>query len=141
MNNLSQTRIRILQQLAGNIDLEQNLATLNTFEYLWAYPGFETIQQLNLYFSDGQEEAFRLLANNLYQAIKNKTYLRQEFIPFYSNLSNLNKPNKELLTNQFSKKPTNESKYFEVLLIHPAAREFESIYRSSSVCGQSLMML
>ena len=131
MNNLSQTRIRILQQLASDIDLEKNLTLLNTFEYLWAYPGHETIQQLNLYFSAGQDDAFRLLANNLYQAIKHKTYLRQEFIPFYSNLSNLNKPNTELLTNQYSKKDTNESKYFEVLLIHPAAKEFESIYRSS----------
>jgi len=91
----------------------------------------ETIQQLSFYLSNGQDDAFNLLANNLYQAIKEKNYLEQEFIPFYTNLSNLNKPNTEQLTNQYSTKKNNLSKYFEVLLIHPNPKEFESIYRSS----------
>jgi len=131
MDNLAQTRLHLLQQIASNINLEKNLALIESFEHLWAYPGAETIQQLSFYLSNGQDDAFNLLANNLYQAIKEKNYLKQEFIPFYSNLSNLNKPNTGQLTNQYSTKNNNLSKYFEVLLIHPNPKEFESIYRSS----------
>jgi len=131
MDNLAQTRLHLLQQIASNINLEKNLALIESFEHLWAYPGAETIQQLSFYLSNGQDDAFNLLANNLYQAIKEKNYLKQEFIPFYTNLSNLNKPNTGQLTNQYSTKNNNLSKYFEVLLIHPNPKEFESIYRSS----------
>ena len=131
MDNLAQTRLHLLQQIASNINLEKNLDLIESFEHLWAYPGSETIQQLSFYLSNGQDDAFNLLANNLYQAIKEKNYLEQEFIPFYTNLSNLNKPNTEQLTNQYSTKKNNLSKYFEVLLIHPNPKEFESIYRSS----------
>ena len=131
MDNLAQIRLHLLQQIASNINLEKNLDLIESFEHLWAYPGSETIQQLSFYLSNGQDDAFNLLANNLYQAIKEKNYLEQEFIPFYTNLSNLNKPNTEQLTNQYSTKKNNLSKYFEVLLIHPNPKEFESIYRSS----------
>ena len=131
MDNLAQIRLHLLQQIASNINLEKNLDLIESFEHLWAYPGSETIQQLSFYLSNGQDDAFNLLANNLYQAIKEKKYLEQEFIPFYTNLSNLNKPNTEQLTNQYSTKKNNLSKYFEVLLIHPNPKEFESIYRSS----------
>ena len=131
MDNLGQTRLHLLQQIASNIDVEKNLALVRDFEHLWAYPGDETIQQLSVYLSEGQHSAFNLLANNLYQAIKEKSYLQQEFIPFYTNLSNLNKPNTELLNNKYSAKKDNLNKYFEVLLIHPDPQEFESFYRSS----------
>jgi len=131
MDNLNQTRLRLLQQIASNIDVEKNLEIAKGFEHLWAYPGAETIQQLSNYLVEGQSDAFSLLSNNLYQAIREKSYLQQEFVPFYTNLSNLNKPNTELLTNQYSVKKDNLSKYFEVLLIHPNPQEFESIYRSS----------
>jgi arginine decarboxylase len=131
MNNLAQTRVHLLDQLAKNVDSKKNLELLNTFEYLWAYPGADTIYQLGLHLDGGDNAAFSLLANNVYQAVKGKTYLQQEFVPFYTNLGNLDKPSTELLINNNSTQKTTTSKYFEVLIIHPLAKDFESIYRGS----------
>jgi len=74
MDNLAQIRLHLLQQIASNINLEKNLDLIESFEHLWAYPGSETIQQLSFYLSNGQDDAFNLLANNLYQAIKNLSH-------------------------------------------------------------------
>jgi arginine decarboxylase len=129
MINLSQYRIQRWQQIAKHIDVEKNLNLLKTIEHLWAYPGRVVLEQLQYYYIEKNLDALDLLANNCYQSLQKKDYLAQEFIPFYTNLNNLNKPNTSALTNQHTIKKTTLKKYFEVLLIHPNLAGFEDTYR------------
>jgi len=102
-------------------------------EKYWAYPGNETLFQLRIYLDANNIDAFSLLSNNLYEILRNKTYSTQEFIPFYTNLNNLDKPQSQLLASHYTKheKQKNLKPYFEVLIIHPDPAEYELLYRNS----------
>ncbi len=102
-------------------------------ESFWAYPGKEVLFQLNTYLEEDNVTAFQLLCNNLFDSISQKNYQAQEFIPFYSNLNNLDKPQSKLLTSEYFrlKNKKNLKPYFEVLIIHPDPAEYELLYRNS----------
>jgi len=102
-------------------------------ESYWAYPGRETLLQLTHYLDTENSEAFRLLCVNVFDALRHKTYRAQEFIPFYTNLNNLDKPQSSLLASHYTthEKRKNLKPYFEVLVIHPDPGEYELLYRNA----------
>jgi len=113
--------------------LVKKLDIISQIEYYWAYPGNETLYQLKTYLEKSDLSAFRLLCGNLFNSLVNKTYRAREFIPFSTNLDNLDKPQSRLLASHYAnkEKSKNLKPYFEVLIIHPNADEYESLYRNS----------
>ncbi|VAW61409.1 Arginine/lysine/ornithine decarboxylase [hydrothermal vent metagenome] len=127
---------KTLYQTSETEDIQQinnELETIFKIEYYWAYPGYETLFQLREYIKNEDRSAFRLLCGNLLNSLINKTYRAREFIPFQTNLNNLDKPQSNLLASNYSDKEKNKTlkPYFEVLIIHPAPHEYELLYRNS----------
>lgn len=113
--------------------LNTTFIQLYEVELYWAYPGKETLLQIQKYLIEENIAAFTLLAKNIYRVLKNKTYCAQEFIPFYTNLNNLDKPQSELLESEHihQERKKHLKPYFEVLIIHPVPDEYEMLYRNS----------
>ncbi len=113
--------------------LNNSLNIISQIEPYWAYPGHETLSQLREYLENEDRSAFRLLCGNLLNSLTNKTYRAREFIPFHTNLNNLDKPQNNLLTSRYAdtEKSKNLKPYFEVLIIHPNPDEYELLYRNS----------
>ena len=102
-------------------------------ERYWAYPGRETLYQLKAYLDEENLESFCLLCGNLLDRLKSKDYRAQEFVPFYTNLSSLDKPQSSLLASHYTAGEKNRKlkPYFEVLIIHPDPGEYEALYRNA----------
>ena len=117
----------------GLANIEEKFADVFQVEYYWAYPGRETLYQLQKYLNSGNADAFHLLCRNLFESLEHKTFRAQEFIPFYTNLNNLDKPQSNLLASHYTthEKKKNLKPYFEVLVIHPDPAEYELLYRNS----------
>lgn len=113
--------------------LNDILNTLLSIEYFWAYPGKEVMYQLQKYMFENNEAAFNLLSRNVYNSLRHKLYSAQEYTPFYTNLTNLDKPQSDLLASEHIalEKRKYLKPYFEVLIIHPSAADFELLYRNS----------
>jgi len=125
MNNLNNKRLNLIREVSLGEREKANLKSLKEISVFWAYPGMETIEKMLEYLENGQKSSLRLLSRNLYESIKNKSYLKQDFLPFYSNLKKLNNPKAINESNE------GQNKYFEVLLVHPNKVDFENIYRKS----------
>ncbi len=109
------------------------LKKLQSVEAYWAYPGREVLYKLEHYLSDLNPHSFKLLTQNTYHSIEQGYYKKQEFIPFYTNLNNLDMPQSKLLESDFTRnEQAKKSKiYFEILIIHPNPEEYEFLYRNS----------
>ena len=113
--------------------IENLLNKLYTIETYWAYPGRESFFKLRDYFILSNFHSFQNLLKNILETIKDSTYRKQEFIPFYTNLNNLDKPQTKRLTSRYSRGERNKKLkvYFEVLIIHPNPQEYDLFYRNS----------
>jgi len=137
--DLESQRLELWRNICGGIALESLSGVRADFEKVfqiesyWAYPGGETLFQLQRYLDTDNVEAFRLLSSNVFESLQHKTYRAQEFIPFYTNLNNLDKPRSNLLASHYTthEKRKKLKPYFEVLIIHPDPAEYELLYRNS----------
>ncbi len=137
--DLESQRLELWRCICDSIDTDGLAAAGEIFdrvfqlESYWAYPGRETLFQLKKYFDAANVESFRLLAENIYESLQHKTYRTQEFIPFYTNLNNLDRPRSNLLASHYTshEKRKTLKPYFEVLIIHPDPAEYELLYRNS----------
>ena len=113
--------------------MADKLNEISRIERYWAYPGAATIQRLQYYISIADFNAFKLLCRNLLSALENKTFLAGEFIPFSTNLDNLDKPQSQLLHSGYADKERRKGlkPCFEVLIIHPDPEGYEALYRNS----------
>ncbi|WP_299494029.1 hypothetical protein [uncultured Shewanella sp.] len=132
MENLSQ-----LGQLSSSEDNRQQVDELLKYlfeiERFWAYPGYGVMLQLKHYFHGEQYELFYQLCHNTYVQLQSLDYRRQSFVPFKTNLSDLDRPiviDETELQGKGSKTANNKT-YFEVLVIHPNPADYEAIYRNS----------
>ncbi len=102
-------------------------------ERYWAFPGRETLYKLREYLDSSSLDIFRLLCRNLLETLESRCYRAQEFIPYYTNLNNLDKPRSSLLSSKYAtqEKTKNLKPYFEVLIIHPDKDEYEALYRNA----------
>jgi len=137
--DLESQRLELWQNICCDIKSESLASVRADFnkifqlESYWAYPGRETLFQLQKYLDADNIEAFRLLSANVSESLQYKTYRAKEFIPFYTNLNNLDKPRSDLLASHYTthEKRKNLKPYFEVLIIHPDPDEYELLYRNS----------
>jgi arginine decarboxylase len=137
--DLESHRLELWQKIYKNIISEDyqslcaNFPEIFKIEQYWAYPGKEVLFQLSYYLSQENWAGFKLLCGNLLNSLKKKTYRTQVFIPFYTNLNNLDKPQSHLLACSYSKEELNRTlkPYFEVLIVHPNPIDYELLYRNS----------
>lgn len=129
---------RTIHQAAIAADYEAlnaNFIEVFQIELYWAYPGREVLYQLSYYLTDSNLRSFQLLCGNLLETLERQTYRAQAFVPFYTNLNNLDKPQSHLLASSSSYAEQEQRKklktYFEVLIIHPNPAEYELLYRNS----------
>jgi len=137
-----------IQSLAHNIDsINENLSALDSLlsdiskiEIYWAFPGKEVLFKIHEYFFNQDYYSFKMLSEHVLEALHNNTYKKQEFIPFYSNLNNLDKPQINRLASRFSNNKRNKKLkvYFEVLIIHPNLIDYELLYRNSLAACKSI---
>ena len=124
-----ETWSNILSSIKNNTfkETESLIQTVFEIEVYWAYPGKETLAQLAYDCSQHKKQAIELLVKNILDSLKNQSFSTQKFIPFYTNLNNLDKPQNTIIETDSKKlKP-----YFEVLIIHPSIDEYELLYRNS----------
>ena len=110
-----------------------HLEELTTLERYWAYPGEATLAQLRHYLELDDHSAFSRLCGNLIHALTQKNYRAREFIPFQTNLSLLDRPQRHLLGSHCanSAKQRALKPYFEILVVHPQAQEYAQLYRNA----------
>ncbi|WP_298770927.1 hypothetical protein [uncultured Shewanella sp.] len=128
------SRSNQLSHAVGDVvEVERVLAYLFEIERFWAYPGYGVMLQLKHYFHAGQYELFYQLCLNTYTQLQSLDYRRQSFVPFKTNLSDLDRPiviDQTELQGKSSRR-TSCKTYFEVLIIHPDPADYELIYRNS----------
>ncbi len=137
--DLESYRLSLWKKICDSVSTGQTNDCIKLFDEIfiiesyWAYPGREVLFQLKKYMDDVNKKSFQLLCFNLYETLLNKTYRAQEFIPFYSNLNNLDKPQSKLLRSKCAVSESNKNlkPYFEVLVIHPDPAEYDLLYRNS----------
>ncbi|MCL1125344.1 aminotransferase class I/II-fold pyridoxal phosphate-dependent enzyme [Shewanella surugensis] len=113
--------------------IESVLSYLFEIERFWAYPGYGVMLQLKHYFHTRQFELFYQLCHNTYGQLQTLEYRRQSFVPFKTNLSDLDRPiviDDTELQGKGSRRSITKT-YFEVLVIHPNPADYEAIYRNS----------
>ncbi|MEK7298488.1 MAG: ornithine decarboxylase, partial [Candidatus Margulisiibacteriota bacterium] len=109
------------------------LDELVLIERFWAYPGPEVLAKLYEYLNTASYSLFKQLVSNVYCSLNDKGYRVRSYAPFVSNLSLLDKPllhDQQLLVPGPSFDNVKKT-YFEVLVIHPLIREYESMYRTA----------
>ncbi|MBF0471419.1 MAG: ornithine decarboxylase, partial [Gammaproteobacteria bacterium] len=136
--DLHEHRLNLWQEIAGEAEGDpehsaQLLSQLFAVERFWAYPGWETLYKLSEYLIQEDFHAFGLLCRNVCDALCSQGYRLQQFIPFYTNLSNLDRPQSDLLASRFSREDHHKKVkvYFEVLVVHPNPAEYEMVYRQA----------
>ena len=79
--------------LSSNIqELNDHFIEAFKIESYWAFPGKEVLYQLSHYLTGENLQCFKLLCGNLLEALEKESYRAQAFVPFYTNLNNLDKP-------------------------------------------------
>lgn len=107
-------------------DLLQQLSGIDRF---WNYPGRDVLLRLSHYLEISQLALITQLVNNCCYYLKNGRYRQQAFLPFQTNLDQLDRP-VLLEDNQLDSVPTTTPRpYFEVLIVHPFPEEYEMLYR------------
>jgi arginine decarboxylase len=131
--DLEHSRLKLWQNCC-NSDNWQNIQSyfdsLCKVEFLWAYPGPQTLDRLQYYITNQAQSLFYQLANNCLTCLQSGSYLFQYFIPFTSNLQLLDKP---ILIEQYPQNNTASTKkpYFEVLVIHPNPKDYLDLYKNT----------
>ncbi len=113
--------------------ITDRLTQLKKTEHYYAYPGQEVMLRLYDYLTQKDFYAFELLARNVLHSLETREYRKQEFIPFYTNLTNLDKPQISRLSPVFARdrQVKKQKVYFEVLIVHPEPQEYELYYRNT----------
>ena len=113
--------------------LESCLIELSKVDRFWAYPGTMVMLQIKHYLATQQWELFHQLCHNTLETLINQSYRKQTFIPFGTNLMQLDKPSVTEANDLRLKgrRASANKTYFEVLVIHPNPAEYEQLYRNS----------
>ncbi len=115
----------------------QHLQALCGIERFWAYPGTPVLRQLALYLEREQHALVTQLVGNCWRRMASGSYRQQGLRPFQSTLEQLDRPqlhdNRQLeAARALPRKP-----YFEVLVVHPSAADYEAHYRQQLSCLRS----
>lgn len=111
---------------------QKTLRNLYPIERYWTYPGLPTLYQAESYANTGSFSLLQQLLTNVFQSLKGKTYRRQKFTPYQTNLETLNQPTfKDTQQLQPEIEKGEYKPYFEVLVIHPNLEEYEVFYRNT----------
>ncbi|MGQ0708657.1 MAG: aminotransferase class I/II-fold pyridoxal phosphate-dependent enzyme [Rhodoferax sp.] len=142
--DLRQHRDQLWQELchaAGQVPFAeeafgQHLERLCTIERFWAYPGAGVLRQLAQYLEREQYALVTQLVGNCWNRMARGSYRQQALRPFQSTLEQLDRPqlhdNHQLeAARSHPRKP-----YFEVLVVHPLAADYEAHYRQQLSCSR-----
>jgi arginine decarboxylase len=110
-------------------EITQQLHELAQIDRFWTFPGGAVMLRLQQYVAQAQYVLLAQLLGNCCHALTKERYRQQVFSPFQTNLQRLDRPvlqQDDALQAQSAQvfKP-----YFEVLLVHPLAQEYEMLYR------------
>ncbi len=112
-----------------------HIQALESIERFWAYPGIEVLQKIHFYYNENRLHLLSHLVENVVITLEENRYRTRFFLPYFSNLSTLDKPH--LQEHTFLEggippfEPSPQKPYFEVLVVHPLATAYEFLYRDS----------
>ena len=135
--DLRQRRDQLWQQLqeasrVGAFDAEAFSRALNELyavDRFWTFPGKGVLWRLSHYLAEGQQALIAQLVEHCRHAMAHERHRFQPLNPFLTNLEWLDRP---LLLDeaQVQAPAVHKSRpYFEVLIVHPCADEYEPLYR------------
>ena len=117
---------------AGAFDAETFARALNELyavDRFWTFPGKGVLWRLSHYLAEGQQALIAQLVEHCRQAMARDRHRFQPLNPFLTNLEWLDRP---LLLDEAQVQAPAVHKprpYFEVLIVHPRADEYEPLYR------------
>jgi arginine decarboxylase len=143
--DLKQKRDALWQQLATTAnqlpisvaEFDDTLQQLNAIDRFWTYPGRGVLLRLSHYLECEQFALITQLVNNCCHRLQAGRYRQQTFVPFQTNLEQLDRPalHEDM---QLNSVPINPPKpYFEVLIVHPFPDEYEMLYRQQLAAFKS----
>ena len=105
------------------------LNELYQIDRFWTFPGRGVLFRLSHYLQLKQFALIKQLVKNCCYRLQHGRYRRQIFVPFETNLEQLDRPTLHDEMQITSAAISRAKPYFEVLIIHPFPDEYEMLYR------------